>query len=73
MDSILTQVAEVTPDLFLCAATAVTMENLRSRNITLVINATRELPLFPQEDDIENVRVGVLDSQQSDILPYFQV
>ena len=74
MEQCLTQISQVTPQLYLCAVSAISDTNLNENGITLIINATKELPMFPPiSPSILSVRVPVYDSCEERLYPYFQV
>ena len=67
-------ISEITPKLYLSAVSAITNASLADHNITLIINASKELPIFPTEDvKIFSVRVPVYDATDQDLYPYFLV
>ena len=65
-------IAEVTPWLFLCGASAVKESRLRALGVTCVVNATAELPDLPL-DHTDVIRVGVGDSPGVDLAPYLDL
>ena len=64
--TVLNQVACLTPHLYLAAATALNPSTLASCGISLVINATAELPLLPV-DGARSVRVSVGDDTMTNL------
>ena len=65
---------QITPTLYLSAVTAITDQTLETNKINLIINASKELPMFPPKDSrIETVRVPVHDNVEANLSPYFQV
>lgn len=66
---------EIKPNLFLSAVSAISDANLDKHGITLIINATKELPIFPVANSakIESIRVPVYDANDETLYPYFQV
>jgi 4-hydroxy-3-methylbut-2-en-1-yl diphosphate synthase IspG/GcpE len=63
-------IAQVTPWLYLCGASAVRVQSLNALKVTCIVNATSELPLLPL-DGIDVVRVGVTDSPDVDLSLHF--
>jgi len=70
-DNVFTQLAMVTPYLYLAAATALSPNTLEERGVSLVINMTRELPILPV-DGASSIRVEVEDNPQTDLLSHFE-
>ena len=67
-------ISQITQHLYLSAVTALNDQKLDELGITLIINASKELPMFPTKDPkIHNVRVPVYDSIDQDLAPYFEV
>ncbi|XP_076799933.1 dual specificity protein phosphatase 14-like [Clavelina lepadiformis] len=63
---------EITPNLYLCSGTAVTnKEAVLSRNISLIINATLDLPNRSWNTRIDVVRIPVNDVPHAHLEPYF--
>lgn len=60
-------VAQVTPELYLCAAPAINPAMLRALQVTCVVNAAPELPPTPAPDHVACVRVAVIDNANADI------
>ena len=74
MEQMLSELTEITPNLYISSATAITEQKLANRGITLIVNATKELPHFPcDEDVVKRVRVPVYDNAEANIFPYFKV
>lgn len=74
MEQCLTQITQLAPHLYLSAISAISDSNLDKNGITLVINATKELPMFPpRSPSIISVRVPVYDSCEERLYPFFQV
>ena len=65
---------QITPTLYLSAVTAITDQTLESNKINLIINATKELPMFPPKNsEIQSIRVPVYDNIEANLSPYFKV
>jgi atypical dual specificity phosphatase len=73
MEHCLHQITKLTPKLYLSAATAITEENLAQTGINLIVNATKELPMYSNSSNIHTIRVPVYDSVDSNLYPYFKV
>ena len=67
-----TDLTEIAPKLYLSAVTAISDEKLAKHNITIIINASKELPMFPALD-AKSVRVPVTDNLDQKLYPYFLV
>ena len=65
------QIAQLTPNLFLSSATALTPQALSKYNISLIINVTKELPLLPV-DGAKTLRINIEDRSSEDLFPYFE-
>ncbi|XP_040565610.1 dual specificity protein phosphatase 21 [Lepeophtheirus salmonis] len=72
--SIFTEFSEVTKDLYLSSAFAIKDEVLKEHDIYLVINATKELPLWPPSGPpvFDVIRVPLVDSSIQDAYKYFE-
>lgn len=70
--SFLSEVAQLTDHLFLCAARALKPKVVYDKGITCIINATVELPNLPLSD-VDYVKVAVEDSPYEDISRYFDM
>lgn len=74
MEQCLREMTQITPKLYLSAQIAISDAALAKNNINLIINATKELPVFPPEDSsIKTIRVPVYDSADQNLYPYFKV
>lgn len=67
------EINEVAPHLYLCSGIAITEKNLQRLGISLVINATKELPLCNFGEDVRVVRVPVTDNCKENLYRYFEV
>ena len=63
--------SQLTPQLFLASAIAITDEDLKKNNINLIINATEELEMY-LSSWIHTIRVPVADDVQASLYPYFK-
>ena len=67
-------ISQITPNLYLSAVTAINDQSLEQHGINLIINATKELPMFPPKNPkIHCVRVPVYDNTDQNLAPYFEV
>ena len=75
MEQCLREVSQLTPQLYLASVAAINDESLKQNKINLIINATKELPMWnPQKDaNIMTIRVPVYDNTEQTLFPYFQV
>ena len=74
MEECLRVMSEITPTLHLSSATAISDSSLAKNNITLIINASKELPIYPTKDaKILSVRVPVYDAADQNLFTYFFV
>ncbi|GAB6031078.1 hypothetical protein CHUAL_007889 [Chamberlinius hualienensis] len=69
--SILTQIAEITDHLYLCAARAVDLDAIKRYGITCVVNATVELPNNLLIPTLDYIRVAIEDSPTANIAFHF--
>lgn len=67
------EISEITPNLFLSSAIAVTERQLKKLNITLVINVTKELPVCPLGDNVKVIKISVKDRPTENLLQHFDV
>jgi len=65
------QIAQLTPNLFLSSATALTPQALSKYNVSLIINVIKELPLLPVEG-AKTLRISIEDRSSEDLFPYFE-
>jgi len=68
--NVFNQVAQLTPHLYLAAATALTPEVVARYQVTLVLNVTEELPLLCLEG-ARSMRVNVTDSTTTNLYQEF--
>ena len=74
MEQCLRVISQLTPQLYLSSVAAISDESLEENNINLIINATKELPLFPPKSGrINTIRVPVYDTTEETLYPYFKV
>ena len=75
MEQCLKEITEITPNLYLSSVAAISDANLHDKKINLIINATKELPIFPTADggkQIHSVRIPVYDMVDETLYPYFK-
>lgn len=70
VDDVFYQLSEVTEYLLLGGAPAVTVERIRARGVTCVINAA-QLPNLPVDPDVAYLRVSVDDNPTANLSAYF--
>lgn len=58
---------------YLSSALAVTERQLGALGITLVVNATRELPVCPLGDGVKVIKVAVADKASENLYQHFDV
>ena len=68
--TVFNQLAPLTPNLYLAAATALSPDALSSCRISLVINVTKELPILPV-DGARSVRISVGDDSMTNLYQHF--
>ena len=79
MENCKLEMTQITPSLYLSGIQAVTNKLVDQCNINLVINATKESPIFgnkhfpPKHRHIRIIRVPEYDSTEASLLPYFKV
>lgn len=67
-------VSQITPSLFLSGVDAALRSTLiTNRNITLVVNATAELTVYPNSQDVDVLHVPVLDQPHAPLKDYFDL
>ncbi|VDD84888.1 unnamed protein product [Enterobius vermicularis] len=64
-------VTEIVPGLFVCGVSALTLQCMEKLNITLIINATEEVPNFASLGAIPRIKLWIEDTSQAYILPHF--
>ena len=67
------EISEITPNLFLSSAIAVTERQLKKLNITLVINVTKELPVCPLGEDVKVIKISIKDRPTENLHQHFDV
>jgi hypothetical protein len=67
------EVCEVTPNLFISAATAARENKVRAIGIGVFWNVTRELPLVDYGRDVSVIKIDVEDTANEDLKSHFQV
>ena len=74
MEQCLKEISQLTPNLYLASVAAISDEALNKNNINLIINASKELSMFPPKDNrINTIRVPVYDNCEETLYPYFKV
>ena len=79
MENCKLEMTQITPSLYLSGIQAVTNKLVDQCNINLIINATKESPIFgnkhfpPKHRHIRIIRVPEYDSTEASLLPYFKV
>jgi len=73
MEQCLKEISQLTPNLYLASVAAISDEALNKNNINLIINASKELSMFPPKDNrINTIRVPVYDNCEETLYPYFK-
>ncbi len=71
--SIMYEISEITPFLFLSSSLPVTELNLKQKGIKLVINASKELPMCPLGEGVKGIKLELKDNPKENIHPHFEV
>uniref|UniRef100_A0A0R3RR35 Dual specificity protein phosphatase 14 n=1 Tax=Elaeophora elaphi TaxID=1147741 RepID=A0A0R3RR35_9BILA len=67
------QITELVPHLFICGASSLTLDNMNKYNISLIINATTEVPSIRSLGSIPRIKLWLDDTPSTDIYQYFDL
>lgn len=67
------QISELVPRLFICGVSALTQSNMKAFNITLIVNATKEVPNLKCLGEIQRMKLWIDDVPEEDLFPHFGV
>jgi len=67
------QISELIPRLFICGVSALTPTNMKAFKISLIVNATKEVPNLKALGEIQRIKLWIDDVQEEDLFPHFDV
>jgi protein-tyrosine phosphatase len=67
------QIQELIPHLYICGVSALNSANMKAFHITLIINATKEVPNLKSLGEIQRIKLWIDDVTEEDIFPHFDV
>ncbi|KHN85039.1 Dual specificity protein phosphatase 14 [Toxocara canis] len=67
------QISEVVPGLFICGVSALTFDNMSKNGITMIINATSEVPNLRSLGNIQRAKLWIEDTPQIYIYPHLDL
>ncbi|KAI6229038.1 hypothetical protein M3Y99_01162700 [Aphelenchoides fujianensis] len=67
------QITELTPGLFICGVSALTAANMKAFKISLIVNATKEVPNLKSLGEIQRMKLWIDDVPEEDLFPSFDV
>ncbi|VDK80760.1 unnamed protein product [Onchocerca ochengi] len=67
------QITELVPRLFICDASSLTWDNMNKYKISLIINATTEVPSIRSLGSIPRIKLWLDDTPSTDIYQYFDL
>lgn len=67
------QISELIPRLYISGVSALSAANMRAFNITLIVNATKEVPNLKLLGEIQRMKLWVDDVPEEDLFPHFDI
>lgn len=67
------QISELIPRLYICGVSALTPANMKAFKITLIVNATKEVPNPKALGEIQRMKLWVDDTTDEDLFPHFDI
>lgn len=67
------QISELIPHLFICGVSAINSANMKAFKITLIVNATKEVPNLKALGEIQRMKLWIDDVPEEDIFSHFDV
>lgn len=67
------QISELCPRLYISGVSALTSANMKAFGITLIVNATREVPNLKALGEIQRIKLWVDDVPEEDLFPHFDI
>jgi len=67
------QISELVPGLYICGVSALTAANMRAFRISLIVNATKEVPNLKALGEIQRMKLWVDDVTDEDLFPHFEM
>lgn len=73
VNTVYAQISELIPHLFISGVSALTAVNMKAFNITLIVNATKEVPNLKMLGEIQRMKLWVDDVPEEDLFPHFDI
>jgi atypical dual specificity phosphatase len=67
------QISELVPRLYISGVSALSSANMKAFNITLIVNATKEVPNLKALGEIQRMKLWVDDVPSEDLFPHFDI
>lgn len=67
------QISELCPRLYICGVSALSAANMKAFDITLIVNATKEVPNLKMLGEIQRMKLWVDDVPEEDLFPHFDI
>ncbi|KAH7728628.1 Protein F26A3.4 [Aphelenchoides avenae] len=67
------QISELVPHLYISGVSALSSANMKAFNITLIVNATKEVPNLKALGEIQRMKLWVDDVSSEDLFPHFDL
>lgn len=67
------QISELVPGLFISGVSALTTANMKAFNITLIVNATNEVPNLKSLGEIQRLKLWIDDVPTENLSAHFDV
>uniref|UniRef100_A0A1I8F013 Dual specificity phosphatase n=2 Tax=Wuchereria bancrofti TaxID=6293 RepID=A0A1I8F013_WUCBA len=67
------EITELIPQLYICGASSLTLNNMNKYNISLIINATTEVPSVRSLGSIPRIKLWLDDTPSTNIYQYFDL
>ncbi|CAD5206192.1 unnamed protein product [Bursaphelenchus okinawaensis] len=67
------QISELVPRLFICGVSALSPANMKAFKISLIVNATKEVPNLKSLGEIQRMKLWVDDTTDEDLFPHFDI
>lgn len=67
------QINELIPHLFICGVSALSSANMRAFKISLIVNATKEVPNLKSLGEIQRMKLWIDDVCDEDLYPHLDI
>lgn len=67
------EISELVPRLYICGVSALSSANMKAFQISLVVNATKEVPNLKSLGEIQRIKLWIDDVPEEDLFPHFDV